>query len=111
MRDKNHSILAVVFSTLAMIHYACKYRDTAESYYLFILGFCVALVLFTLHNYREFCKMEKANMQKAIQMPTAKKRRKKKRKHLLWGKKKRPEIVQYNKYQAQYEAMWEELNK
>lgn len=111
MRDKNHSILAVVFSTMGMIYYACEYRNTNDQFYLFALGFCVALVLFSLRNYKQFCKMEKGNRAKAVQMQTTKKRKKKKHKHLLWGKKKKPEVVQYSKYHAQYEAIWEELNK
>ena len=111
MKDKNHAILAVVFSTMGMIYYACEYRNTNERYYLFALGFCVALVLFTLRNYREVYKIEKAYKAKNIKTQKYKTPRIKKHKRLIWGKKKKPEVVQYSKYHEQYEAIWEELNK
>ena len=111
MRDKNHSILAIVFSTMGMIYYACEYHKTNDGFYLFILGFCVALVLFTLRNYKEICRIEKAYTPKKTKTKKYKTPRIKRRKRFLWRKKKKPEIVQYSKYHEQYEAIWEEINK
>lgn len=111
MREKNDSIIAVVFSVIATIYYTCEYNKTNEQIYLIVLGFCLALVLFTYRNYKRVCKNEKAQRLKTTKTPKYKKTKIKRRKRFIWNKKKKQEPEIYDKYHDQYEAMWEELNK